>query len=77
MRATLSSAPLDANGNRITAFQNNPAPFIGLFPPVTKRTYRFDAGPVGDSYRHVLIVKPDARATGADFIVNITLEARD
>lgn len=76
-RATLSSFPLDANGNRITVFQNNPEPFIGHLLPLAKQTYRFDAGPVGDSYKHVLIVSPDTRATGADFIVNVTLEARD
>ncbi len=77
LRATLSSFPLDANDNRITVFQNNPEPFIGHLLPLVKRTYGFDAGPVGDSYRHVLIVSPDTRATGADFIVNVTLEARD
>lgn len=36
----------------------------------------WNSGPVGVSYRHVLIITPDIRATGAEIIVNVTLEAR-
>jgi len=76
LRVTLASFPLDVDGQRMTAFQNNSTPFLGLLPPAFKRTFKFDAGPLGASYRHVLIVEPDTNATGAGIIVNVTLEAR-
>ena len=57
--------------------QINPVPFGGLIPPLLTRTFRFDAGPVGESLEHILIVEPDTRATNANIIVNVTLEARD
>lgn len=67
---------MDDEGGRMTAFQSNPIPFGGLVLPLMKRTFNFDAGPLGKSYQHVLLVKPENRASGADIMVNVTLEAR-
>ena len=76
LRITLNSYPFDEEGNQMTVFQNRSEFFAGLIPPLTKRTFRFDAGPVGSSNQHVLNIKPDTKATGAGIIVNVTLEAR-
>ena len=69
----LISYPLDADGNQITAFQNIRPVFGGHILPIVGNTYDFVES--GDrNYQHVLIVRPQTNASGADINANITLE---